>query len=391
MNIALLIQTLGGGGAERVAQIIGDYYVGRGHNVYYFLGATAVRQEYSVKGRVIDTGIKSCITGNALGNVQIWEKLVKASFRMRRYKRKYKIDTAISFMEEFNYINILSKGKEQVITRICTVLSAEGEWVTPLFSWQFVHFFYPRADKIVVMSAYVREDMNKNFGIPRNKMAKIPNPVLDIDTNFPNRKWMYGNKVIITVGRLSAEKQQERLMRAFSYVHAHDGEAVLLILGIGPKERYLKFIARKYGLEKNIIFAGFKRNVAYYLKNSSIFVLSSKMEGFPNAILEAMSVGLPVVTTDSPGGCGEIIGKKNYSERCGEIEYCQWGILTPYIAGSIKVEDELDREERLLGRAMLELLQNDEVYMKYSQRSRKRASMYHLTNVMKKWDRLLGI
>ena len=313
MNIALLIQTLGGGGAERVAQIIGDYYVGQGHNVYYFLGDTAVRQVYSVKGKVVNTGIKSCIAGNVLGNVQIWERLVKASFRMRWYKSKYKIDTAISFMEEFNYINILSKGKEQVITRICTVLSAEGEWITPLFSWQFVHFFYPRADKIVVMSVYVKEDMNKNFGIPMNKIAKIPNPVSDIDTNIPNRKWSYGNKVIITVGRLSAEKQQERLIRAFSYVHAHDEEAVLLILGIGPKERDLKFLTRKYGLEKNVIFAGYKNNVAYYLKNSSFFVLTSKLEGFPNAMLEAMSFGLPVITTDSPGGCGEIIGKRNHS------------------------------------------------------------------------------
>lgn len=66
MNIAILIQTLGGGGAERVAQIIGDYYVEQGHNVYYFLGDTDIKQVYPVKGQIVNTGIKSCGSNNFL-------------------------------------------------------------------------------------------------------------------------------------------------------------------------------------------------------------------------------------------------------------------------------------------------------------------------------------
>ena len=108
MNIALLIPTLSGGGAERVAQIIGDYYVEKGNNVYYFLSGTSAEQVYPVKGQVIQTGIKCCLQNNVYGDIQILPKLVKSSLLMRKWKKKYKIDVALSFMEErkSNYQNL---------------------------------------------------------------------------------------------------------------------------------------------------------------------------------------------------------------------------------------------------------------------------------------------
>lgn len=389
MNIALLIPTLGGGGAERVAQIIGDYYVAQGNNVYYFLSHTSVKPVYQVKGQVIDTGIESCLLNNVFGNMQALEKLILASLQMRKWKRKYKINAAISFMEEFNYLNILSKGRERVITRVCTILSQEGEWVNFLFRKDMVHFFYPKSDVIVVMSDYAKEDMHSNFGVPMKKMVKIPNPVLAVDRNNPSADWEYGDKVIVTVGRLAPEKQQERIIRAFSYVAERDQEARLLILGTGPKEGYLKNTARRCKVEKNVIFAGFRSNVAYYLNNSKVFVMASRLEGFPNGMIEAMENGLPVITTGAPGGCSEIVGKRSGSGVCTDIEYCPYGILTPHISGQMRIGSELEREELLLGQAMLELLSNKELCEKYSRRSRKRASMYHVEKIMGLWNRLL--
>ena len=76
MNIAILIPELGGGGAERVAQIIGDYYYDKGENVYYFLGDTTVKQVYSVKGVVINIGIKGSAINISYGDIQILEKLL---------------------------------------------------------------------------------------------------------------------------------------------------------------------------------------------------------------------------------------------------------------------------------------------------------------------------
>lgn len=392
MNIALLIPTLSGGGAERVAQIIGDYYVEEGNNVYYFLAGTSAEQVYPVKGQVIHTGIKCCLQNNVYGDIQILLKLVLSSLLMRKWKKKYKIDVAISFMEEFNYLNILSRGKERVITRICTILSQMvEERYNFLYHRKMVHFFYTKSDKVVVMSDYAKRDMYANYGIPFRKMVKIPNPSVISDSYNESMDWQYGDKVIVTVGRLEPEKQQERIIRAFSYVCALEQTARLLILGSGSKEEYLKSIAQKYHVEKNITFAGFRSNVAYYLQNSRVFVLASRLEGFPNSMIEAMVNGLPVITTDCPGGCREIVGRKKDSGKCKDIEYCRYGVLTPHISGRMRVNGELEKEEKFLGQAMLELLRNEELHDKYSKRSYKRAAMYDAKNIMKIWGHIIAI
>lgn len=391
MNIALLIPTLSGGGAERVAQIIGDYYVEKGNNVYYFLSGTSAEQVYPVKGQVIQTGIKCCLQNNVYGDIQILPKLVKSSLLMRKWKKKYKIDVALSFMEEFNYLNILSREREKVITRICTILSQMvEERYNFLYHRKMVRFFYTKADRVVVMSDYAKMDMHVNYGIPFRKMVKIPNPSVISGSYNGDMDWQYGDKVIVTVGRLEPEKQQERIIRAFSGVCAFEQTARLLILGSGSKEGYLKSIAQKYHVEKNVIFVGFQSNVAYYLQNSKVFVLASRLEGFPNSMIEAMANGLPVITTDCPGGCREIVGRKKESGECKDIEYCQYGVLTPHISGRMRVSGELEKEEKLLGQAMLELLRDEELCDKYSKRSYKRAAMYDVRNVMKIWEHLLS-
>lgn len=389
MNIAIIIASLQGGGAERVAQIIGDYYVGEGNRVYYFLEDNDAEQVYPVKGQVINSGIKHCSSNNLFGDIQALGKLVKASFRMRRLKRKYKIDVAISFIEESNYYNILSKGREKIITRSCAILSECSACFGIMYNKKLVRFFYNRSGKIVVLCDDAIEDLHKNYGVPLKKLIKIPNPVLVPPICDFTQDWKYGDKVIVAVGRLSIEKQHDRIIRAFSYVSSQEKEARLLILGIGPLEKYLKGLCARYHLEDVVIFAGFQDDVAYYLQNSKVYVMASEAEGMPNSMLEAMVNGLPVVTTDSPGACGELVGKKRSKGKCTAIEYCPYGILTPHISGKVIVSSALEQEEMLLGQAMLELIRNEELREKYSECSRKRAAMYNIEKIMRKWNQLI--
>lgn len=387
MNIAILISSLSGGGAERVAQIVGDYYFERGENVYYFLMDLPMEQAYTVKGEVVNTGIKSSTENALYGDIEVFGRLLKSSWEMRKWKKKYQIDIAISFLEEPNYINVLSKGKEKVITRVCTILSKWGDLKGILNNRYFIHFMYTLADQIVVMGNCGREDMHKSYGISYKKIRRIPNPA--IQRNIRGDEWKYGDQVIICIGRLEPVKQHERIIRAFSYVKASYKEAKLLILGTGSNKEYLNNVCKRYKLENSVIFIGFTDNVGFFLKHSKVFVMASKVEGFPNSMVEAMACGVPVVIADCPGESAGIIGKSGSHNCKSEIHYCKYGILTPAISGRVKIDSRLSKEEILLGKALSKVLNNKQLYETYKKRSMERAAKYNKEMVMALWDKVV--
>ena len=387
MNIAILIPELGGGGAERAATLLGDYYIGKGYNVYYFLADVNIKQRYKVKGRIIQTGIKIDFKENDSFYVVLC-KLWRAAGIIRRYKYKYKIDVAVSYMEAFNYINILSWNGEKNIVSVHTVLSERTDLTYPLYKPKMVKFFYGMAQCVVACGEYSKWDLIERYGVPRKKICKIPNAFTKWNDEEENEVWNYGEKVLITVGRLEKVKQHERLIRSFSYVKQHEPLAKLIILGEGSQRNYLESLCREFGIQNSVFLLGFKQNVGYYLKHSTLFVMSSKTEGFPNSMVEAMSYGLPIVSLDSPGGCGEIMGKKVDDEKITKITYKQYGILTPYITGRV-YNSQLEEQEILLGKAIVKILQDKNLNRQYRKQSRKRADNYSIKKIMSAWDQLI--
>lgn len=389
MNIAILVPTLAGGGAERMAQVLGDHYVNMGHRVYYFLADMGLKADYKVKGKVIQTGIKGCLSG-CPNKAQIIARLFKNSMKMRKLKRYYRIDIAVSFMEEFNYLNILSKGNEKVIISICATLSQCDELKNFLYDRNVVRFFYLKAKQVVVVSNYVLNDMYSHYGIPRYKMLMIPNPAHDLRKSEDAPLWTYGEKVIVCVGRLVPIKQHEKIIRAFAYACQNEPDAKLVILGKGPQSGYLRHISENCGVSEKVIFAGFVDNVWFYLKNARVFVMASQSEGFPNSMIEAMYYGVPIITTDSSGGCGEIVGKPKGTRKINSLLYCKYGVLTPDIPyKKVKSSTPLMEQEKLLGVAMHEMLLKEELYERYHRLSLKRAEMFSMDKVMEKWDSIM--
>lgn len=388
MNIAILIPELGGGGAERIAQLIGDYYYNQGHKVYYFLMSNMIKQLYPVKGQVIQTDIKSCTEDK--NSVIVFLKLYLNSFTIRKLKRIYSIDVSISFMEECNYLNILSKRNDKVITRICTILSKRDFNNHVLYHPKTIRFFYNLADKVVVMSKYAKKEMADLYGIKRKKIKIIPNPSLERIVNEGEKEWKYGKNTVVCIGRLEGVKQQERIIKAFSHVAENNKEAKLLILGKGHNEKYLKAVCSRYCLQEKVIFLGFQYDIGFYLRNSRVFVMASQVEGFPNSMVEAMAYGVPVVTMDSPGACGEIVGNQDDRElKKGEIRYCKYGILTPYITGKMDMGEELSDEELSFATAIEKVLENEELYMEYGRRAKKRSEIYNINHVMNIWNKII--
>ena len=379
MNIAILIPSLGGGGAERVAQRIGDYYISKEENVFYFLGDFNIKQAYAIKGKIINTKIKPIDLSNNYGMMFTIYNIFRNALFLRKLKKKYHIDVSISFMEDFNYLNVISRADDRVIVRVCTVLSERSDLSGLLYQRKWIKRIYSRADKVVVMSNFGFHEMRDIYEIPEKKLAIIPNPISLPAVQYDEEvNWNYGTCPVIFVGRLDPVKQPDRILRAFRFVAERNSEARLLMVGKGRLVGYLKSLCRRYNLENRVVFTGFKKDTTYLLKKAKVFVMASKVEGFPNAMIEAMSFGVPVVAVNSPGGIADILKDGEY------------GILTPPMPKEkIDINAPLTDGEIAMGKAILSVLEDKALYGELQKKSLMRSKDFETNKIMKLWNEII--
>jgi glycosyltransferase involved in cell wall biosynthesis len=170
---------------------------------------------------------------------------------------------------------------------------------------------YPRADKIICVGDYVLNDLANNFGVPRNKMARIYNPV-DVDmtrqlAEAGGNPYSGEGPHLVAASRLSKEKGVDVLLDAMPLVRAAVSTADLTILGEGPLKADLLAQRARLGLNEAVHLAGFQPNPYPHFKHADLLVLPSRFEGLPLVVLEALAVGTPVVASDCPGAVREIL------------------------------------------------------------------------------------
>lgn len=167
------------------------------------------------------------------------------------------------------------------------------------FFWKnAITWTYKNSDLVVFQMDRARDFFPKNV---INKSYVIPNPFI------PKAKAIWDidkcNKTIVSAGRFVYQKGFDTLIKAFSKIHDDYPEYRLIIWGDGPDRKHLIQLARDYNIHAQVEMPGMVTNIPESIKNEGIFVLSSRFEGIPNVMLEAMSMGLPVAATDcSPGG-----------------------------------------------------------------------------------------
>lgn len=175
-------------------------------------------------------------------------------------------------------------------------------------------FLYARADRIVAPSAAIREDLISAFDVPAEKITVINNPV-DVERlrsmmqERVEHPWFHesGIPVVVAAGRLARQKGFDILLKAFRMVIDSGVCARLVILGDGELRAEVSGLISTLALSANVALLGHQRNPFKYMSRADLFVLSSLWEGFPNALLEAMACGAPVISTDCPSGPSEII------------------------------------------------------------------------------------
>ena len=261
MNVAILIPELLRGGAERAAKTLGDYLVGRGHRVYYFLfhEPAAGTGTYEVRGEVVCLGLAHCWEGET-GQLPMFVNLLKAAGKYRAAKQKYRIDAAVSFMQECNYLNVLSKGRERTVTSVHSMTFGFSE-MGDFRHYGSLLWLLNASDKIVPVGHAVAEELCGKYHVRQGKVRVISNPAMRRDGGREDAPWEHGGKAVVAIGRFSYEKQQDRIIRAFSYVRKRHPDARLLFLGEGRLEGYLRFVSRKCGMEDAVCFEGFRQDV----------------------------------------------------------------------------------------------------------------------------------
>lgn len=301
-NITFCIPTLYGGGAEKVTMLLANELCERGWNITFLMSR--------VEGPYLERLNK---------NVQIvplqYKNISKNVFAIAKYLREKKPSIFYSSMTYVNVVAglaiILSNYRGKVIFSEHSNLSTRNK-NNPGFLSKVITLIakvvYKRANVIVCVSEGVKEDLKITF--PELKNVKVIfNPI----ENYYTQKRELNNNIfrIVSMGRIDKEKNFALLIRAFSIVVnkcAGLGKKLeLYILGDGNEKENLKLLIKDLNLENNVVLPGFMNNPAEILSSSNLFVLSSNREGFGNVIVEALSCGLPIISTDCPSGPSEIL------------------------------------------------------------------------------------
>lgn len=237
-----------------------------------------------------------------------------------RYLKTERPDALLAAKDRANQVAILARKTSGVPTRVVVrmgttvsaALAGKNRW-RKLFWYLPMRLIYRNADAVVAVSQGVARDMARITGLPAADIRIIRNPVISprifrLAREPAPHPWLIeGNEpVIVGIGRLTRQKDFPTLIRAFARVRRKK-PCRLIILGNGKDRKDLQVLAKRLSQSEQIAMPGFVENPYAYLKRAALFVLSSAWEGSPNALTEALALGVPAVATDCPSGPREIL------------------------------------------------------------------------------------
>jgi glycosyltransferase involved in cell wall biosynthesis len=332
-NIAIFLPGLYGGGAERILINLGEGLVHKGFKVDFVIS--------QLEGSFVDQ-IPQFINIIPLNKTKRNHFRTLSSIPMLiQYLKVKKPETLLTALHG-NLIAIwakwLAKSSTQLVITEHNTFSIQNKSLPRGIRWLnafLVHTFYPLANEIVAVSQGVADDLSTSVAIDINRIKVIYNPIVNselrIKANVPlTHPWFNDNcpPVIIAIGRLTEQKDFSCLIRAFYNVRKVRN-ARLLILGEGEDREKLSKLSFELDLQKDIQMPGFLSNPYNFLANSKLFVLSSKWEGLPTVLVEAMACRVPVISTDCPSGPHEILKNGEYGKiiPVGNVEALTTAII----------------------------------------------------------------
>ncbi|GKX68075.1 glycosyltransferase family 4 protein [Inconstantimicrobium mannanitabidum] len=341
------------GGTERVSSIIANNLAKEGHEVYMMSLVKCEGPAFK-----LEDGINTIYLENGSGDNK--KNFIPIVRELKKINKKYKFDLLVEV---------------DVILRIFTVLATKRT-KTRVISWEHFNFrtnlgtklrdiarkiAARTSDYIVTLTEEDKEDYEKSLKC-KAKVKAISNPLVF----YPNEYSNLNNKVVLSVGRMHTQKGFDMLIEAWAKVKKQDNEWKLRIAGDGDEFEKVKNKAVELQVEDSVEFLGLINNVAEEYLDASIYVMSSRFEGFPMVLLEAMSFGLPVVSFDCHTGPRDII-KQNED-----------GLLVS------------PNDTNKLANQLIKLMKDDELRHDMGRNAKENIKRFSIDNIIKEWNEILN-
>jgi GalNAc-alpha-(1->4)-GalNAc-alpha-(1->3)-diNAcBac-PP-undecaprenol alpha-1,4-N-acetyl-D-galactosaminyltransferase len=302
MRLMFVIYSLGAGGAERVASTLVNSWAATGDEVTIVTIASAATDFYP-----IDAGVKRLALDLA-NDSRNWVDTLGWTFKrlngLRAVFRSCQPDVIVSFLDKTNILVLLASLRLNIPLIVSERNDPRQYALGPLTSF-LRRITYPFAHALVVQTEEVARWARR---IVRNdNVYVIPNPIRPVLSAKGRAATDKKSRTIIAIGRMQPQKGFDLLLRAFARCYEKHPNWNLRIIGDGPERERLSVLARELGIGQRLILDGLVRSPLDALQAADLFVLSSRFEGFPNVLLEAMTCGLAVISFNCPSGPSEII------------------------------------------------------------------------------------
>ncbi len=369
-NLLLMVPLLHQGGFERIcamtAHMLKDIC-----NVTIAVYSTK-NMFYDVSGiELIDLnlGSRPGIVGKVLN-------VLKRRKAVRKLKREKNIHITYSFGMTANLVNSLSKVKDEVWLGIRSYGDLENK--------RDMKLFCKKADKVICCAKVIEDELRADYHPKATETIYNPcdtekiRRLAEEDVAEEHKAFFAeGVPVIVSVGREDDVKGYWHLIKSFALVKKEIPNTKLMIVGDGTFTEYKK-LAEDLRVADSVLFTGVQKNPFAYLKKASLFIMTSVMEGFPNALVEAMAVGVPVMSVNCKTGPAEIL-LENYESATDnqQVYHGEYGVLLPVINPIKNLEtEEIEKAEEIMAREAVHILQDISMQNEMQQAAMRRSEIF---------------
>lgn len=321
-HIAIFMYGLAGGGVPRRNISLANALSAAGNRV-----ALVVLDAQGELRRLVAAGVEVVDVSSWKGRLPFVRRKRRHQFALAQkplatYLRRARPDVLLS---ADNYANLAAVHAREIAGWDGTLLLSQRNHTSTYAAQKpalisAIHREYPKADGVVAVSEGVAEDL-RHLGLPAGLIHTIYNPIVEpgffeAAAQPIDHPWFGGDlPVVLGAGRIGPQKDFPTLLRAFAKMQDMGVEARLVILGEGktPQARVdLQTLANELGISERVDIPGFVPTALPYIARADLFVLSSRWEGLPGVLIEALACGTPVVSTDCPSGPEEILQGGDY-------------------------------------------------------------------------------